>query len=121
MVVIDIKTGNFFYSEIVKQYVDFDGGTGGGVPQPEGIGFAKSKYPEGFGVNYHDKPHGSFQGRFTTAAEVLYWGAYWGADGDVWLDLGRSRWVKAEHYNYWYFQSSIKVSRRMGSKLLRWY
>ena len=46
MVVIDIKTGNFFYSEIVKQYVDFDGGTGGGVPQPEGIGFAKSKYPE---------------------------------------------------------------------------
>ena len=31
------KTGNFFYSEIVKQYVDFDGGTGGGVPQPEGI------------------------------------------------------------------------------------
>ena len=37
MVVIDIKTGNFFYSEIVKQYVDFDGGTGGGVPQPEGI------------------------------------------------------------------------------------
>ncbi|HHT7240551.1 TPA: glycoside hydrolase family 25 protein, partial [Bacillus cereus] len=60
------------------------------VSQPEGIGFAKSKYPEGFGVNYHDKPHGSFQGRFTTAAEVLYWGAYWGADGDVWLDLGRS-------------------------------
>ncbi|WP_145930535.1 M23 family metallopeptidase [Bacillus nitratireducens] len=91
-------------------------GKGGdsGVPQPEGIGFAKSKYPEGFGVNYHDKPHGSFQGRFTTAAEVLYWGAYWGADGDVWLDLGRSRWVKAEHYNYWPFKAVSKYPEGWG-------
>ncbi|EJQ03223.1 hypothetical protein IE3_05594 [Bacillus cereus BAG3X2-1] len=100
--------GNFFYSEIVKQYVDFDGGTGGGGNTKEGIGFAQSKYPEGFGVNYHDRPHGDFQGRFTTAAEVLYWVAYWGADGDVWLDLGGSRWVKAEHYNYWPFKAISK-------------
>ncbi|PEL08242.1 lysozyme, partial [Bacillus toyonensis] len=69
-------------------------------PQPEGIGFAKSIYWEGYGINYHDRPHGNYQGSFTTAAEVLYWGAYWGEDNDVWLDLGRSRWVKAEHY-YW--------------------
>ena len=89
--------GNFFYAEIVKQYVDFNAG---GVPQPEGIGFAKSIYWEGFGINYHDAPHGNYQGNFTTAAEVLYWDAYWGEDNDVWLDLGRSRWVKAEHY-YW--------------------
>ncbi|OQD32866.1 lysozyme family protein [Bacillus toyonensis] len=89
--------GNFFYAEIVKQYVDFNAG---GVPQPEGIGFAKSIYWEGYGINYHDRPHGNYQGSFTTAAEVLYWGAYWGEDNDVWLDLGRSRWVKAEHY-YW--------------------
>ncbi|WP_258958532.1 lysozyme family protein, partial [Bacillus toyonensis] len=89
--------GNFFYAEIVKQYVDFNAG---GVPQPEGIGFAKSIYWEGYGINYHDRPHGNYQGNFTTAAEVLYWGAYWGEDNDVWLDLGRSRWVKAEHY-YW--------------------
>ena len=49
MVVIDIKTGNFFYSEIVKQYVDFDGGTGGGDNkplQPKGLGIATSKYPK---------------------------------------------------------------------------
>ncbi|QWG56882.1 N-acetylmuramoyl-L-alanine amidase family protein [Bacillus mycoides] len=77
-------------------------------PQPEGIGFAQSKYPEGFGVNYYDRPHGDFQGRFTTAAEVLYWVAYWGADGDVWLDLGGSRWVKAEHYNYRPFKAISK-------------
>ncbi|MEK4602965.1 lysozyme family protein [Bacillus sp. FSL L8-0099] len=89
--------GNFFYAEIVKQYVDFNAG---GVSQPEGIGFAKSIYWEGYGINYHDRPHGNYQGNFTTAAEVLYWGAYWGEDNDVWLDLGRSRWVKAEHY-YW--------------------
>ncbi|MBJ8046920.1 lysozyme family protein [Bacillus cereus group sp. N18] len=89
--------GNFFYAEIVKQYVDFNAG---GVPQPEGIGFAKSIYWEGYGINYHDRPHGNYQGNFTTAAEVLYWNAYWGEDNDVWLDLGRSRWVKAEHY-YW--------------------
>ncbi|WP_410491243.1 lysozyme family protein [Bacillus thuringiensis] len=89
--------GNFFYAEIVKQYVDF---TAGGVPQPEGIGFAKSIYWEGYGINYYDGPHGNYLGDFTTAAEVLYWDAYWGEDNDVWLDLGRSRWVKAEHY-YW--------------------
>ncbi|PFA02018.1 peptidoglycan recognition protein family protein [Bacillus cereus] len=77
-------------------------------PQPEGIGFAQSKYPEGFGVNYYDRPHGDFQGRLTTAAEVLYWVAYWGADGDVWLDLGGSRWVKAEHYNYRSFKAISK-------------
>ena len=77
-------------------------GKGGvvGTPQPEGIGFAKSIYWEGYGINYHDRPHGNYQGNFTTAAEVLYWNAYWGEDNDVWLDLGRSRWVKAEHY-YW--------------------
>ncbi len=81
--------------------LDFLGKGGvGGTPQPEGIGFAKSIYWEGFGINYHDRPHGNYQGNFTTAAEVLYWDAYWGEDNDVWLDLGRSRWVKAEHY-YW--------------------
>ncbi|MGG5787892.1 M23 family metallopeptidase [Bacillus pretiosus] len=77
-------------------------GKGGvvGTPQPEGIGFAKSIYWEGYGINYYDGPHGKYIADFTTAAEVLYWNAYWGEDNDVWLDLGRSRWVKAEHY-YW--------------------
>ncbi|MGH0542198.1 lysozyme family protein [Bacillus cereus] len=89
--------GNFFYAEIVKQYVDFNAG---GVPQPEGIGMARSIYWEGYGINYYDGPHGNYIADFTTAAEVLYWDAYWGEDNDVWLDLGRSRWVKAEHY-YW--------------------
>ena len=59
MVVIDIKTGNFFYSEIVKQYVDFDGGTGGGDNkplQPKGLGIATSKYPEGWGINLYSGP-----------------------------------------------------------------
>ena len=72
----------------------------GGVPQPEGIGMARSIYWEGYGINYYDGPHGKYIADFTTAAEVLYWDAYWGEDNDVWLDLGRSRWVKAEHY-YW--------------------
>ncbi|MBJ8134018.1 lysozyme family protein, partial [Bacillus cereus group sp. N3] len=78
-------------------YEDFNAAGG---PQPEGIGCAKSIYWEGYGINSHDRPHGNYQGNFTTAAEVLYWKAYWGEDNDVWLDLGRSRWVKAEHY-YW--------------------
>ncbi|PGW01598.1 lysozyme, partial [Bacillus cereus] len=55
--------GNFFYAEIVKQYVDF---TAGGVPQPEGIGFAKSIYWEGYGINYYDGPHGNYIADFTT-------------------------------------------------------
>ena len=97
MAVIDIKWREFFYAEIVKQYVDF---TAGGVPQPEGIGFAKSIYWEGYGINYYDGPHGNYLGTLRQQREVLYWDAYWGEDNDVWLDLGRSRWVKAEHY-YW--------------------
>ncbi|MCR8860954.1 lysozyme family protein, partial [Bacillus pseudomycoides] len=48
--------GNFFYAEIVKQYVNFDEGTGGGTLQPEGIGIAVSKYPVGYGVNLFTKP-----------------------------------------------------------------
>ena len=59
MAVIDIKWREFFYAEIVKQYVDF---TAGGVPQPEGIGFAKSIYWEGYGINYYDGPHGNYLG-----------------------------------------------------------
>ena len=90
---------NYLNSEKSLEWFTGKGGVVG-TPQPEGIGFAKSIYWEGYGINYHDRPHGNYQGNFTTAAEVLYWDAYWGEDNDVWLDLGRSRWVKAEHY-YW--------------------
>ena len=41
--------------------------------------------------------HGNYLGTLRQR-EILYWDAYWGEDNDVWLDLGRSRWVKAEHY-----------------------
>ena len=71
----------------------------GGTPQPEGIGFAKSIYWEGYGINYYDESHGNYLGDFTTARNIIL-GCVLGEDNDVWLDLGRSRWVKAEHY-YW--------------------
>ena len=61
---------------------------------------AESIYWEGYGINYYHGQHGNYMGDFTTAAEVLYWVVHWGEDGDVWLDLGRSRWVKAEHYSW---------------------
>ncbi|HDR7785212.1 MULTISPECIES: GH25 family lysozyme [unclassified Bacillus (in: firmicutes)] len=90
---------NYLNSEKSLEWFTGKGGVVG-TPQPEGIGFAKSIYWEGYGINYYDGPHGNYLGDFTTAAEVLYWDAYWGEDNDVWLDLGRGRWVKAEHY-YW--------------------
>ena len=37
--------------------------------------------------------HGNYLGTLRQR-QILYWDAYWGEDNDVWLDLGRSRWVK---------------------------
>ncbi|PFS10911.1 lysozyme [Bacillus cereus] len=107
--------GNFFYSEIVKQYVDFDGGNPpeNKPVQPVGIGIAQSKYPEGWGINYYDGPHGPYKGVLSTAAEVLYYWAHWG-DGDTWLDVGNNSWVKAEHFNFWPFKAISKYPEGWG-------
>ena len=41
--------------------------------------------------------HGNYLGDFTAKRNIIL-GCVLGEDNDVWLDLGRSRWVKAEHY-----------------------
>ena len=68
MAVIDIKWREFFYAEIVKQYVDF---TAGGVPQPEGIGFAKSIYWEGYGINYYDEYTVTIWGLYDSGRNII--------------------------------------------------
>ncbi|PFW07141.1 lysozyme, partial [Bacillus cereus] len=81
--------------------------------QPVGIGIAQSKYPEGWGINYYDGPHGPYKGVLSTAAEVLYYWAHWG-DGDTWLDVGNNSWVKAEHFNFWPFKAVSKYPEGWG-------
>ncbi|MDR4173518.1 M23 family metallopeptidase [Bacillus nitratireducens] len=81
--------------------------------QPAGIGIAQSKYPEGWGINYYDGPHGPYKGVLSTAAEVLYYWAHWG-DGDTWLDVGNNSWVKAEHFNFWPFKAVSKYPEGWG-------
>ncbi|MEB8800221.1 M23 family metallopeptidase, partial [Bacillus cereus] len=81
--------------------------------QPFGIGIAQSKYPEGWGINYYDGPHGPYKGVLSTAAEVLYYWAHWG-DGDTWLDVGNNSWVKAEHFNFWPFKAVSKYPEGWG-------
>ncbi|PGW30425.1 peptidase M23 [Bacillus cereus] len=81
--------------------------------QPAGIGIAQSKYPEGWGINYYDGPHGPYKGVLSTAAEVLYYWAHWG-DGDTWLDVGNNSWVKAEHFNFWPFKAISKYPEGWG-------
>ncbi|WP_141542082.1 lysozyme family protein, partial [Bacillus thuringiensis] len=49
--------GNFFYSEIVKQYVNFDGGGNNTDKpiQPVGLGIAVNKYPNNGGINLYSQ------------------------------------------------------------------
>ncbi|WP_088004971.1 lysozyme family protein, partial [Bacillus mycoides] len=59
--------GNFFYAEIVKQYVDFNGGTDSKDvdwtnvynPTDGSIGVCWNKYGEGAGVNIYSQPRRS--------------------------------------------------------------
>ncbi|MCW9133880.1 M23 family metallopeptidase [Bacillus paramycoides] len=81
--------------------------------QPVGIGIAQSKYPEGWGINYYDGPHGPYKGVLSTAAEVLYYWGHW-VDGDTWLDVGNNSWVKAEHFNFWPFKAVSKYPEGWG-------
>ncbi|QWI78174.1 M23 family metallopeptidase (plasmid) [Bacillus mycoides] len=96
-------------------------GDGGNTTDPSenkpvqlvGIGIAQSKYPEGWGINYYDGPHGPYKGVHSTAAEVLYYWGHW-ADGDTWLDVGNNSWVKAEHFNFWPFKAVSKYPEGWG-------
>ncbi len=102
--------GNFFYSEIVKQYVDFDGAGNNNKPiQPVGIGIAKSKYPEGWGINLYSSPNSdaSFTGNIiNTKMPYLIVDAAW-FDEKPMICLGREAWAALEHFEVdWFFAYS---------------
>lgn len=53
---------------------------------------ARSKYPEGYGVNYYDAPNGKYKGKIT---EPIPYPIYGRIDG--WVDIGQSKWIPEEH------------------------
>ncbi|MED3126777.1 MULTISPECIES: lysozyme family protein [Bacillus] len=112
--------GNFFYSEIVKQYVDFDGGNGGGDNkpiQPKGLGIATSKYPEGAGINLYNSANKDawFTGNvINTKMPYLIIDAAWYGGNENMLCLGREAWAKEEHFDVQWFYAYSKYPAGAG-------
>ncbi|EOP60898.1 antigen [Bacillus cereus VDM053] len=113
--------GNFFYSEIVKQYVNFDGGTDGGSDnkpvQPKGVGIATSKYPEGAGINLYisgDKDAHATGRIIDTKTPYLIIDAAWYGGNENRLCLGWQAWVKQEHFDVQWFYAYSKYPAGAG-------
>ncbi|HDR4859827.1 lysozyme family protein [Bacillus cereus] len=112
--------GNFFYSEIVKQYVDFNGGTDGGDNkplQPKGLGIATSKYPEGSGINLYSGPGKDawFTGHvINTKMPYLIIDAAWYGGNENMLCLGWEAWAKEEHFEVEWFHAYSKYPAGYG-------
>ncbi|MEF7637973.1 lysozyme family protein [Bacillus thuringiensis] len=108
--------GNFFYSEIVKQYMNFDEGTGGeNKPvQPIGIGIATSKYPIGWGVNLYSQAQGGyFTGNvINDKTPYLILSAAWYEQ--PMLCLGNEAWASLEHFDVQWFSAYSKYSAGYG-------
>ncbi|WP_267414104.1 lysozyme family protein [Bacillus sp. GC_Bacil_1] len=101
--------GNFFYSEIVKQYVNFDGGghnTDKPI-QPVGLGIAVNKYPNNGGINLYSQPQG---GHFT---RVIYDKTPYLIIDAAWFEnpmicLGNEAWAALEHFDVQWFSAYSK-------------
>ncbi|OPD59792.1 lysozyme family protein [Bacillus anthracis] len=101
--------GNFFYSEIVKQYVDFDGGTGGDNKplQPKGLGIAVNKYPNNGGINLYSQPQGGYVTRvISDKIPYLIVDAAWYENPMV--CLGNEAWAALEHFDVQWFNAYSK-------------
>ncbi|PGL99345.1 lysozyme, partial [Bacillus thuringiensis] len=103
--------GNFFYSEIVKQYVNFDGGGNNTDKpiQPVGLGIAVNKYPNNGGINLYSQPQG---GHFT---RVIYDKTPYLIIDAAWFEnpmicLGNEAWAALEHFDVQWFSAYSKYS-----------
>jgi hypothetical protein len=100
--------GNFFYSEIVKQYVDFDEAGNNNKPiQPVGLGIAVNKYPNNGGINLYSQPQG---GHFT---RVIYDKTPYLIIDAAWFEnpmicLGNEAWAALEHFDVQWFSAYSK-------------
>ncbi|KMN42012.1 glycoside hydrolase family 25 protein [Bacillus sp. LK2] len=79
------------------------------VSQPIGIGIAKSKYPEGWGINLYSSPNSdaSFTGNIiNTKMPYLIVDAAW-FDEKPMICLGKEAWAALEHFEVdWFFAYS---------------
>ncbi|PFR34268.1 lysozyme family protein [Bacillus cereus] len=100
--------GNFFYSEIVKQYVDFDEAGNNNKPiQPVGLGIAVNKYPNNGGINLYSQPQGGY---FT---RVIYDKTPYLIIDAAWYEnpmicLGNEAWAALEHFDVQWFSAYSK-------------
>ncbi|MFJ8118356.1 lysozyme family protein [Bacillus mycoides] len=102
--------GNFFYSEIVKQYVDFDGGnpSENKPVQPVGIGIAVNKYSNNGGINLYSQPQG---GEFI--GQVIYDKTPYLILSAAWYEkpmlcLAKDAWAALEHFDVQWFSAYSK-------------
>ncbi|MDA2644954.1 MULTISPECIES: lysozyme family protein [Bacillus] len=101
--------GNFFYSEIVKQYVDFDDAANNNKPiQPVGIGIAVNKYSNNGGINLYSQPQG---GEFI--GQVIYDKTPYLILSAAWYEkpmlcLAKDAWAALEHFDVQWFSAYSK-------------
>ncbi|MGG2091221.1 GH25 family lysozyme [Bacillus sp. S13(2024)] len=83
--------------------------------QPQGIGIATSKYPEGYGINTYSEPvNGEYTGTITKPIPYLVLAGHWlGGDNNM-LCLGNRQWVKQEHFKVQWFYAYSKFPEGYG-------
>lgn len=83
--------------------------------QKQGIGFATSKYPEGWGINlYTASKGGTYNGRINNKLPyVIFEGVWYGGDKNI-IRLGWEKWAKQEHFNVQWFYAYSKYPSGYG-------
>ncbi|MED1054684.1 lysozyme family protein, partial [Bacillus mycoides] len=98
--------GNFFYAEIVKQYVDFNGGTDSKDvdwtnvynPTDGSIGVCWNKYGEGAGVNIYSQPRRSDETYKGVISDTIKYRVYGEVNG--FYGIGKDIYIQTEHVNF---------------------
>ncbi|MEB8804494.1 glycoside hydrolase family 25 protein [Bacillus cereus] len=78
--------------------------------QPNGIGIAVSKYPDGYGINLYENPmNPQFTGTLTQKIPYLILAGYWGGGEQDMICLGNDKqWVYLKHFNVKWFYATSK-------------
>ncbi|MED3330390.1 N-acetylmuramoyl-L-alanine amidase, partial [Bacillus thuringiensis] len=78
--------------------------------QPNGIGIAVSKYPDGYGINLYENPmNPQFTGALTQKIPYLILTGYWGGGEQDMICLGNDKqWAYLKHFKVKWFYATSK-------------
>lgn len=84
--------------------------------QPNGIGIAVSKYPDGYGINLYETPMTpQFTGALTQKIPYLILTGYWGGGEQDMICLGNDKqWAYLKHFNVKWFYATSKYPAGYG-------